>query len=166
MKKLFLIAATACFIWSCTEPNQPEQPEPKEDEPPRREKLALILPGIGGTWNTSGALALAELFYQQGYSVATFDSAFNWHFIVSSNPYPRLPGFLPEDAGAVKMLLASVLEDLRERGDVREPYVVLAGYSLGAMHALKIAVSDRKADTLKIARVVAINPPAELKHAL
>ncbi|MBO4454535.1 MAG: hypothetical protein J5761_05730 [Paludibacteraceae bacterium] len=31
MKKLFLIAATTCLIWSCTEPNQPEQPEPKEE---------------------------------------------------------------------------------------------------------------------------------------
>ena len=55
------------------------------------------------------ALALAELFHNAGYSVATFDSAFNWHFIVSSNPYPRLPGFLPEDAAAVKMLIAAAL---------------------------------------------------------
>ena len=143
-----------------------KQPEPKPEDPPRREKLALILPGVGGTWNTDGALALAELFYREGYSVATFDSAFNWHFIVSSNAYPRLPGFLPEDAAAVKMLLVSALEDLRERGDIVEPYVVLAGYSMGGMHALKIAVSDRKCGALGIDRVVAVNPPVELRYAL
>jgi len=143
-----------------------KQPEPDPEAPPRREKLALILPGIGGAWNTAGVLALAELFYREGYSVATFDSAFNWHFIVSSNPYPRLPGFLPEDAASVRMLLASALEDLRERGDIKEPYLVLAGYSMGAMHSLKIAASDRQANTLKIDRVVAINPPADLRHAL
>jgi phospholipid-binding lipoprotein MlaA len=143
-----------------------KQPEPKPEDPPRQEKLALILPGIGGAWNTSGALALAELFYQDGYSVATFDSAFNWHFIVSTNSSPRLPGFLPEDAAAVKMVLAAALEDMHERGDIREPRIVLAGYSMGGMHALKIAATDRKFDTLKIARVIAINPPAELGNAL
>ena len=143
-----------------------KQPDPEPEEPPRPEKLVLILPGVGGAWNTAGALALAELFYQQGYSAVTFDSAFNWHFIVSSNPTPRLPGFLPEDAAAVKMLLAAVLDDLRERGDIQSPRLVLAGYSMGAMHALKIAAADRKLNALKIDRVVAINPPAELKHAL
>jgi len=143
-----------------------KQSDPKLEDPPRRERLALILPGIGGAWNTAGALALAELFYREGYSVATFDSAFNWHFIVSSNPVPRLPGFLPEDAAAVKMLLASALDDMRERGEIDKPYVVLAGYSMGGMHALKIAAADRRTDTLKLDRVIAINPPAELLHAL
>lgn len=143
-----------------------KQPDPDPEAPPPPEKLALVLPGIGGAWNTSGALALAELFYRAGYSVATFDSAFNWHFIVSSNPYPRLPGFLPEDAAAVKTLIAAALEDLRERGDIRDPYLVLAGYSMGGMHALKIAASDRKLNSLKLGRVIAINPPAELRHAL
>ena len=143
-----------------------KQPEPKEDEPPRPEKLVLILPGVGGAWNTTGALALAELFYLAGYSTVTFDSAFNWHFIVSSNSYPRLPGFLPEDAAAVKTMLAATLDDLRERGDIHEPHIVLAGYSMGAMHALKIAATDRKLNALKLDRVVAINPPAELRHAL
>ena len=143
-----------------------KQPEPEPEEPPRQEKLALILPGIGGAWDTSGALALAELFYQEGYSVATFDSAFNWHFIVSANPSPRLPGFLPEDASAVKIMLVSALEDMRERGDIRDPHIVLVGYSMGGMHALKIAASDRKLDTLKISRVIAVNPPADLRNAL
>ena len=143
-----------------------KQPDPKPEDPPRQEKLALILPGVGGAWNTPSALALAELFYKAGYSVATFDSAFNWHFVVSANHRPRLPGFLPEDAAAVKTLLLAALEDMRERGEVDKPRLVLAGYSMGAMHALKIAVSDRELDELKIARVVAINPPAELKHAL
>lgn len=143
-----------------------KQPEPKPEDPPRREKLAIVLPGVGGAWNTSGALALAELFYRAGYSTVTLDSAFNWHFIESSNSYPRLPGFLPEDAAAVKTLIAAVLEDLRERGDIRAPHLVLAGYSMGAMHALKIADSDRTLNSLKLDRVVAINPPAELRHAL
>lgn len=143
-----------------------KQPEPEPEEPPRPEKLALILPGVGGTWNTTGALALAELFYRAGYSTVTFDSAFNWHFIVSSNPYPRLPGFLPEDAAAVKTLISATLDDLRERGDIHDPYLVLAGYSMGGMHALKIAATDRRLNSLKLDRVIAINPPAELRHAL
>ena len=143
-----------------------KQPKPDPEAPPRPEKLALILPGIGGAWNTAGALALAEMFHQSGYCVATFDSAFNWHFVVSCSASPRLPGFLPEDAAAVKMLLLSALEDMRERGDIDSPRVVLVGYSMGAMHALKIAATDRKLNMLGIDRVIAINPPADLRHAL
>ena len=143
-----------------------KQPEPDPESPPRREKLALILPGIGGAWDAPTALALAEMFYREGYDVANFDSAFHWYFMASSGAHLRLPGFLPEDAAAVKILLRDALEDLRERGDVKEPYTVLVGYSMGGMHALKIAATDRAENSLKLDRVLAINPPAELCHAL
>ena len=143
-----------------------KQPDPDPEAPPRREKLALILPGIGGAWDAASALALAELLYREGYDVATFDSAFHWHFLESSGASLRLPGFLPEDAAAVKMLLVSALDDLRERGDVKDPYILLAGYSMGGMHALKIASTTRSGGALKIDRVLAINPPADLRHAL
>jgi predicted alpha/beta hydrolase family esterase len=143
-----------------------KQPEPDPESPPRREKLALILPGIGGAWDAPVALALAEMFYRAGYDVANFDSAFHWYFMKSSGANLRLPGFLPEDAAAVKVLLCDALEDLHERGDVKDPYTVLVGYSMGGMHALKIAATDRAENRLKLDRVLAINPPAELRHAL
>ncbi len=143
-----------------------KQPEPEEGEPPREEKLAILLPGIGGNWDASSCVGLAELFYKQGYDVVAFDSAFSWRFVVSSSKHIRLPGFLPEDAYAVKELIASALEDLRSRGEVKSPYTVLAGYSMGAMHALKIASTETGAGRLKIDRVVAINPPVDLRHAL
>ena len=143
-----------------------KQPEPEKDAPVPPEKLALILPGIGGAWNTSACLALAELFFNAGYHVAAFDSAFNWHFVEGANPHIRLPGFLPEDAAAVRETLAAALEDLRERGDISAPHTVLAGYSMGGMHALKIAASERGLDRLKLARVIAVNPPVDLRFAL
>lgn len=143
-----------------------KQPKPEKDAPPRREKLALVLPGIGGAWNTSTCVALAEVFYRAGYDVATFDSAFNWHFVVSSNPHIRMPGFLPEDAAAVRELLAAALEDLKIRGEINSPHTVLAGYSMGAMHALKIAAAERGLDRLGLDRVIAVNPPVDLRFAL
>lgn len=143
-----------------------KQPEPEEGEPPREEKLAILLPGIGGTWDTSSCVALAELFYKDGYDVVAFDSAFSHHFVVSSGQHIRLPGFLPEDAYAVKELIASALDELRERGEIKSPYTVLAGYSMGAMHALKIASTENGKGRLKLDRVVAINPPVDLRYAL
>ena len=143
-----------------------KQPEPEKDAPRPPEKLALILPGIGGAWDTAGCIALAELFYRSGYHVATFDSAFNWHFVESANPHIRLPGFLPEDASAVREVLCCALEDMRERGDIASPHTVLAGYSMGGMHALKIAASENGPARLGLDRVIAINPPVDLRYAL
>ena len=142
-----------------------KQPEPK-NAAPRQEKLALVLPGIGGTWNSATCLALCELFFRAGYDVAAFDSAFSWTFMLSSSGHIRMPGFLPEDAAAVKIMLAATLNDLRRRGDIKSPRTILTGYSMGAMHALKIVDSDRRQKMLKIDRVVAINPPVDLRYAL
>lgn len=132
----------------------------------RPEKLLLLLPGIGGNYFGMTSTALAELFYAAGWSVASLDSAFTWQFYLASGN--QLPGFLPKDAENMHKAVGCVLNDLKADGlfDPTRTHVTLLGYSLGAMHTLKIAELEEKSNALGIDRFIAVNPPVELRYAL
>ena len=49
---------------------------------------------------------------------------------------------------------------------IRDPEVVLLGYSFGALHTLKIAELEAQENTLGIRRYLAINPPVDLDYAM
>lgn len=132
----------------------------------KREELVLILPGIGGSINTSSAVALAEIFHRKDCKVAVFDSTFNWNFIVSDSK-GKLPGFLPDDAERVRTLLKAAIADMRKRELIPEKCrITLAGYSLGGLHTLKIAELETKKTVLGIDQFIAVNPPVSLRHAM
>ncbi len=132
----------------------------------RPEKLMILLPGIGGDYFGMTSTALAELFYSDGWSVATLDSSFTWKFYLASGC--ELPGFLPRDAANMRRAIAKVLDDLKSDGlyDPSRTRIALLGYSLGAMQTLKIAELEETSNTLGIDRYVAINPPVDLQYAL
>ena len=136
-----------------------------EDIPVKKEKLAVMLPGIGGTYNSRTLLALAEKFNNSGYKVITLDSTFNWRFIVADGNC-RLPGFLPDDALRVRTAIRLVVADLVKRQWVNDPEIVVCGYSMGGIQALKLAEIEEKDPGLKISRFIALNPPVSLETAL
>lgn len=132
-----------------------------------REELVLLLPGIGGTLDNTSMLALAEMFHQRDCNVAVFDSTFNWRFILADSS-GKLPGYLPDDAARVKKLLKAALIDLEKRGlfNRKNTRITLAGYSLGALHTLKIAELEKEYPELGITQFIAINPPVSLRYAM
>ena len=132
--------------------------------PPLPERLAVLLPGIGGTALSATPLALAELLNSNGFAVLVIDSTFTWQF-VSSRSGCRLPGFLPADASALRKVIRLALDELRKAELVSAPEVVLAGYSFGGMHTLKIAELEQTDPQLDIRNYLAINPPVSLKYA-
>jgi hypothetical protein len=107
-------------------------PETAENLPPPEEKLAILLPGIGGVYTNGTIIALAEQFNDADYMVLTLDSSFNWNFVVADRDC-RLPGYLPDDAVRVRNAIAAVLADLRERKWIKQPEIILCGYSLGGI---------------------------------
>ena len=143
------------------------RPENKEKIPVKREELVLLLPGIGGALDNAGMVALAELFHKRNCHVAVFDSTFNWRFILADSS-GKLPGYLPDDAARVKKLLKAALLDLQKRGLLKRKNtrITLAGYSLGALHTLKIAELEKENPELGIKQFIAINPPVSLRHAM
>ncbi len=149
-------------FWKAPKPESGLEAALREKAP---QKLALILPGIGGLHTGTTSAAFAELLHNNGYAVAVVDSVFTWQF-TGSGGRGRLPGYLPEDAENLRRVLRLVLDDLRDAGLVARPETVLTGYSFGGLHTLKIAELEEKKNTLDIQRFVAINPPADLDYAV
>lgn len=128
-------------------------------------KLAVILPGIGGNYFANFPMGLAEIFHQRGYAVASFNSTFSWQFI-NSDKKLQLPGFLPDDANRMRCLLREVIADLAVAELIDNPQIILIGYSMGAMQALKIAEIEDKDNSLNISRYIAVNPPVSIRYAM
>lgn len=148
-------------FWAAPEPEKDEKGEPV----PLPEKLAILLPGIGGNYFGMTSTALAELLYCHGYAVLSLDSPFAWQFMLAVGNR-RLPGFLPDDAAEIRAVLPRILENLKKDGLIRDPQLVMLGYSMGALEALRISELEQKEDTLNIRRYLAINPPVELANAI
>lgn len=151
-------------FWKAPEKEAKEEEEEKESVPEPR-KLAILLPGIGGNYFGMTTTALAELLHRNGFAVAALDSTFTWQFMQSTGER-RLPGYLPDDAALLRRAIHLVLDELTAAEKIRDPEVVLLGYSFGALHTLKIAELEAKENTLGIRRYLAINPPVDLDYAM
>ena len=141
-----------------------EAPKPKDENVIPPEKLAIIIPGIGSIYNSQTALATAEEFYNAGYSVVLVDNGFNWRFMTATDG--KLPGYTPHEAANMRIALQKILADLREDGKIKDPRIVLAGWSMGGIELCHIAAMEEKENTLGISRYLPINPPADLITAL
>ena len=150
-------------FWEAPEKEQKE--EENKETAPEPQKLAILLPGIGGNYFGMTSTAIAELLHNHGFAVAALDSTFTWQFMQSTGAR-RLPGYLPDDAADLRRAIRLVLDELSAAEKVSDPEVVLLGYSFGALHTLKIAELEAKENTLGIRRYLAINPPVDLDYAM
>ena len=151
-------------FWKAPEKEAKEEDEEKESVP-EPQKLAILLPGIGGNYFGMTTTAIAELLHRHGFAVAALDSTFTWQFMQSTGAR-RLPGYLPDDAVSLRRAIRLVLDELTAAEKIRDPEVVLLGYSFGALHTLKIAELEAQENTLGIRRYLAINPPVDLDYAM
>ncbi|MBR2345752.1 MAG: alpha/beta fold hydrolase [Lentisphaeria bacterium] len=139
-------------------------PEVPENAPVPPEKLAILLPGIGGNCTTGMLTALAEKFHGAGYAVLGTDSTFNWRFLQADGQ--GLPGYLPDDAKRIRSALTAILEDLKRREWINAPEIVVCGYSMGGLQSLKLAEMEEREPQLNAVRYIAINPPVSTEYAL
>lgn len=142
-----------------------QAPEVKEGEAAPPERLVILLPGIGGSCNDGALLPLAEYFHEKGCMVLAVDSTFNWRFITADSQC-RLPGFLPEDTLRVRRIVVAAMDDLRRRKLIKQPEIIVAGYSLGGLQTLSLAHLEKSGPQLRASRFVAVNPPVSVAHAL
>jgi pimeloyl-ACP methyl ester carboxylesterase len=104
------------------------------------------------------------LLYQNGFAVLVIDSTFSWQF-VNSRAGCRLPGFLPDDARAVREVIKLALNDLKKDELISNPEIILTGYSFGGMHTLKIAELEKNDPQINFKKYLAVNPPVSLAYA-
>jgi len=133
---------------------------------PKSAPIVYVIPGIGGQRRSSNPVALAEIAYGQGYSVAIVSSPFHPEFIATglSSLYP---GYTPDDAADLYAAFSALDAKLRAENPGKLQGARLAGYSLGGIGSLFIAELERTAppEALHFERIVAINPAVDLIHA-
>jgi len=129
--------------------------------------IVFILPGLAGHRESRPTVALAEMVYRGGYSVATISSAFNWEFMEQASTV-ALPGHAPIDAHDMHVALDAVYRDLSRLYPGRIGEKALMGYSMGGFHAFYIAAADHADhnELIDFDRYVALSPPVSLFHGI
>jgi len=120
--------------------------------------LLFVLPGIGSHRRGGTTVALAEIAYARGFSVAAISSAFQPEVQLTALRAPY-PGFAPHDAADIRAALEAIHADVAAWKPGRVTSASLVGLSLGAAHALHIAA--RPEGALQFERIVAVSPPVD-----
>jgi ABC-type transporter lipoprotein component MlaA len=134
---------------------------------PGRAPLVFLVPGLGTHRLGAGSLALAELAWERGYSVAIVSSTLSFEFVERGSSVP-VPGHAPTDAGDVHVALDAIDRDLGARYPDRVGARVYLGYSLGAFQGFYIAAekSDPERQLVRFDRYLLLDPPVRLLYGV
>lgn len=134
---------------------------------PGRAPLVFLVPGLGAHRLSSSSLALAEMAWDRGFSVAIVSSALSFEFLERGGSVP-VPGHAPVDAHDVHVALDAIARDLGTRYPDRIGARVYLGYSLGAFHGFYIAAEerDRANELVSFDRYLLLDPPVRLIDAM
>jgi ABC-type transporter lipoprotein component MlaA/pimeloyl-ACP methyl ester carboxylesterase len=135
------------------------QPEPAP--------LMVQLPGLGSFRKGNMDLALAELAYDEGYSVLIFSNTFNWEFMTAAPP-GYAPGYVEKDKALLRSAYHAIMKDLdATHGKEHFKERSLIGMSMGAWYTLNLGADLReRGSAYDVGHVIAINPPANLLKSL
>ena len=134
---------------------------------PGSANVVYIIPGLGGHRLALPSLALAELFYKNGFSSVVVSSPFNSEFMEHAST-AALPAYLPVDGHDMHVALTQIDHHLNELYPGRLGNKALVGYSMGAIETLYIAATGptNPAPLLKFDRYLAINTPVRMLHGV
>lgn len=134
-----------------------------QDEPA---PLLVQLPGLGSFRKGNMDLALAELAYDEGYSVLIFSNTFNWEFMKVA-PDSFAPGYVETDKDMMRIAFRAIMNDLNaEYGAERFQHLSLMGMSMGAWYTLNLAADLKERGVTNVDHCIAINPPVNLLQGL
>lgn len=134
---------------------------------PKKAPVIFIVPGFGGHRLSGGTLALAELLFEQGFSVVTVSSTFNYEFMERAAS-TALPGYAPIDARDLHVALTEINREIAGKYPERITGRALLGYSMGGFHTLYLAGTEATNDPalVKFDRYVAVNAPVRLDQSI
>ena len=134
---------------------------------PGRAPIVFLVPGLGAHRLGSSSLALAEMAWERGFSVAIISNVMTREFIERGGSVP-VPGHAPVDARDVHIALDAIDRDLNGRFPDRITARVFLGYSLGAFHGFFIAADDSAAAQRRVRfdRYLLLDPPVRLLYGM
>ena len=126
----------------------------------------VSFPGFGAHRLAENELGLAELLYENGYSVACLSSTFHPEFMERAST-TDLPSYPPSDVSDLRIALNAINGRLNSMYPNRLGARALMGYSMGAFQLLFLATQARTNEThsVKFDRYVAIDLPIDLRYA-
>ena len=127
--------------------------------------LVIIYPSIGEGVTSHHSIALAKLFYDEGYSAIIQGSHFQWEF-VESMPDNYHPGLPKKDSEYVRLVSQKIISQLQNKHNYNFSNKIVIGTSFGAVMSLFVAEKEQQENTMNIDRFISINPPVELLYAL
>ena len=134
---------------------------------PGRAPMVFVVPGLSAHRLGNSTLALAEMAYSRGFSVAIVSSTLNFEFIERGSSVP-VPGHAPVDAHDVHVALDSIARDLDTQYPDRIAEHIYMGYSLGAFHGFYIAAAEKNPNNalVRFDRYVLLDPPVRLVYGM
>ena len=108
---------------------------------PGKAPVVYIVPGLGSHRLAETSLALAELAYNNGFSVVNISSPFNYEFMEHAST-AALPAYLPVDGQDLHVALTEIDRRLNASYPGRLGHRALLGYSMGAFESLFIAATS------------------------
>ena len=133
---------------------------------PAKAPLVVILPGLGGHYQGVGLNAMAQTYFDAGYSVIVISSSMNWEFYVAASR-SKAPGYSPLDAKDIRAALQKIVHDARRLhpGEIGDLHLI--GFSLGAVHTLFIAKQETESQNkIGFKSYLAIHPPVDMRTAM
>src|SRR5579884_130323 len=135
----------------------------------QKDKAAIvyIVPGLGSHRLADTALALAELVYDQGYSVVTVSSPYNWEFMKEAST-AAMPAYTPVDVHDLHVALTAINARLERIYPGRIGQKAVLGYSMGGFEAMFLAGAEttNARPLLKFDRYVGINSTVWLLYGV
>lgn len=127
--------------------------------------LAILYPSFGEGIMAHHSGVLANILYDEGYSVAILGSAFQWEF-AKSMPEGYHPGFPSEDAKYLRIVTSKIVSDLQVKKACNFNKKILIGTSFGGLTGLFVAAKEETENTLGISNYISICPPIEILFSL
>jgi ABC-type transporter lipoprotein component MlaA/pimeloyl-ACP methyl ester carboxylesterase len=133
---------------------------------PRPAPIVYIIPGIGAHRLNGGALALAEMLFDKGYSAVTICNPFNFEFI-ERGLSADLPGYAPSDVQDLHKALTLIDRAIAAQHPGRVTSRALMGYSLGGFETLMLAArAGENPGFVQFDRYLSIDAPVRLMHGI
>jgi len=127
--------------------------------------LLFILPGVGANPFFGAAPYLASFFYRENFHVVILPSPMSWNFALSASR-SGAPGYVPEDARDLYVVMQQTLVSLKERYDLRITTIDFMGLSLGALEGAFLSVVESSEKKIGIEKYLLVNPPVDLVYAI
>lgn len=130
--------------------------------------IVYLLPGLGGHRRSNTSSALAEMFYESGFSVATVSSIYNPEYISKGSPVP-LPGHTRVDTEGLLRVLTRMDRQMKIDHPNQITSTILSGVSMGGFHTLILAANEtfaREEGLLLFDHYLAIHAPVDLLHGM